>query len=345
MTPLVSDLVLRGLLPGLADRIGLPGLHECFDQADLPLDLPPVQILMLPQPRLLAFYGACERRLRTKSLMLDIADVLSVEDWGPTGRYLLEAPSLGALLDRLVSGARLHMPCERVALSREGDAIVLGCASPVRNARAYEHYSTAAALLLMQVISPHVGAARDRLHVQFDTDRAAWSGALEQALGCDIGFGAAEMRVVIPIELLGDDRSGRVLQDAAPPVLGDEPADVGPATLAVRHAIRCVLARGEPPSLPHVAAHLMVGERTLKRRLAHENSSFSEQREAVRFAEARAHIAKGESSVTEIAARIGYSCSGHFIRAFRALHGVTPTAWRAERASRRAGPDPSPPAL
>jgi AraC family transcriptional regulator, transcriptional activator of pobA len=39
--------------------------------------------------------------------------------------------------------------------------------------------------------------------------------------------------------------------------------------------------------------------------------------------------------VEVIAERVGYADSTHFIRLFRRQHGVTPTAWRTQRLTRR----------
>lgn len=48
-----------------------------------------------------------------------------------------------------------------------------------------------------------------------------------------------------------------------------------------------------------------------------------------RVRRAKAMIAKGEASLSEIAGAVGFADQAHFSRVFRALAGVSPSAWRA----------------
>jgi len=52
---------------------------------------------------------------------------------------------------------------------------------------------------------------------------------------------------------------------------------------------------------------------------------------AGRLAEARRRLLHSDEMVEVIAERVGYADATHFTRLFRREHGVTPTAWRAER--------------
>jgi AraC family transcriptional regulator, transcriptional activator of pobA len=54
-----------------------------------------------------------------------------------------------------------------------------------------------------------------------------------------------------------------------------------------------------------------------------------------RMAEARRLLVSSDELVEVIAERVGYADSTHFIRLFRRQHGATPTAWRAQRLTRR----------
>jgi AraC-like DNA-binding protein len=57
---------------------------------------------------------------------------------------------------------------------------------------------------------------------------------------------------------------------------------------------------------------------------------------AGRVSEAAARLAHTDETVDEIAVRVGWQDTTHFIRQFRKAHGVTPAAWRREhRASHR----------
>jgi AraC-like DNA-binding protein len=77
-----------------------------------------------------------------------------------------------------------------------------------------------------------------------------------------------------------------------------------------------------------------MSERTLKRRLAEQNTSYTELLDAAR--RTRALELLGSSvSIEEVSARLGYSDAANFTRAFRRWTGQSP---RALRQSSRAAP-------
>jgi AraC-like DNA-binding protein len=79
------------------------------------------------------------------------------------------------------------------------------------------------------------------------------------------------------------------------------------------------------PSLSGVAAGLGVSERTMRRRLAAEGTSFQALLDQVRSALARQLLDSGALSVEEVAHRLGYAEASSFIQAHRRWHGTTPT--------------------
>jgi len=78
------------------------------------------------------------------------------------------------------------------------------------------------------------------------------------------------------------------------------------------------------PSLAGVAAGLGLSERTLRRRLATEGTSFQVLLDQVRSSLARALLESGALSVGEVAHRLGYAEASSFIQAHRRWHGSTP---------------------
>jgi len=94
--------------------------------------------------------------------------------------------------------------------------------------------------------------------------------------------------------------------------------------------IRGHLAReGGPPTIDEVARALRVSPRTLKRRLAELGTSYSELRGDQRRQRALLLLDDRSLSVTEVAARLGYTELPNFTRAFRKWTGMTPAAYRA----------------
>ncbi|SPM32531.1 AraC family transcriptional regulator, partial [Mycobacterium rhizamassiliense] len=97
---------------------------------------------------------------------------------------------------------------------------------------------------------------------------------------------------------------------------------------------------GEPRTIAAVARRLAMSERTLRRRLAEENTTFRELVEEVHRVLAEELLATGALSVEDVALRLGYAEATSFIAAFKRWTGTTPARYQrsvAPRARRLAG--------
>ncbi len=97
----------------------------------------------------------------------------------------------------------------------------------------------------------------------------------------------------------------------------------------VRTALTELLAEGEPAAAA-VAARLHLSERSLQRRLAESQTSFSAVLRDTRHDLARAYLRDPQVSVGEIAFLLGFGDMSSFTRAFRRWEGIAPSAFRAQ---------------
>lgn len=88
------------------------------------------------------------------------------------------------------------------------------------------------------------------------------------------------------------------------------------------------LQSGHAPELANMARLLNTSERTLKRRLHQEGTSFRSISNAVRHTKAEQLIEEGRMTMTEIAAELGFSDLSSFSQAFKRWSGAAPTAAR-----------------
>jgi AraC-like DNA-binding protein len=97
-----------------------------------------------------------------------------------------------------------------------------------------------------------------------------------------------------------------------------------------KDAVRAIMAEeaGLTVSLAEVAKRLHVSERTLKRRLMEQGTSFAALVEEARRARAIALLQTSELSLADVAERVGYTELANFVRAFRRWTGVTPHRFR-----------------
>lgn len=85
---------------------------------------------------------------------------------------------------------------------------------------------------------------------------------------------------------------------------------------------------GGVPSIDEMARRLHVSERTLKRRLAAEGTTYSDLVEEERRERAFLLLRSADLSIAEIADRLGYSDAANFTRAFRRWTGQSPRAFQ-----------------
>ena len=90
-----------------------------------------------------------------------------------------------------------------------------------------------------------------------------------------------------------------------------------------------IVARpGYFPDIDYVAEKLNMTSRTLRRKLARENSSFQDILAEVRYELAREYLATSTLPLEEISVLLGYSAPGNFSNAFKRWHGSSPRAYR-----------------
>jgi AraC-like DNA-binding protein len=108
-----------------------------------------------------------------------------------------------------------------------------------------------------------------------------------------------------------------------------ELAAIVDAGLAGRVRAAIVARSDRMPSLVEVAKQLHLSTRTLKRKLAERDTTFSAILDDVRRQRALLLLDNRELSIGEIATRLGYSETPNFTRAFRKWTGTTPAAYRS----------------
>lgn len=94
---------------------------------------------------------------------------------------------------------------------------------------------------------------------------------------------------------------------------------------------RLVSIGGRPPPIAEVAEALSVSERTLRRKLADEGTSYRALLDEVRLTLAERLLGTGALSVEDVALRLGYAEATSFIAAFRRWTGQTPARWQRYR--------------
>lgn len=85
---------------------------------------------------------------------------------------------------------------------------------------------------------------------------------------------------------------------------------------------------GKFPCVSEVAGSLGLSERTLRRQLTQEHTSFQKLLDEARLQKAQRYLQENRLTIETIASELGYSESAAFIHAFRRWTGQTPQQYR-----------------
>ncbi len=85
------------------------------------------------------------------------------------------------------------------------------------------------------------------------------------------------------------------------------------------------------PNATEVADTLGFSERTLRRKLKNEGSSFQKIIDATKYEKAQQYLKQGKESIDDIALKLGYKEAASFIRAFQRWSGMTPAKFRRHK--------------
>ena len=155
----------------------------------------------------------------------------------------------------------------------------------------------------------------------------------ESFFNCPVVFGEAEARIFVKNEHLqlrfptADATAHRLYRNQCDQLLLQREQG-SPADVAGKVAQHLGLFSGDFPSAIDAAEALGLSERSLRRQLASEGTSFRALADQVREEKACALLVGSNLSVELIAQRMGYGEPASFIRAFQRWTGTTPAAYR-----------------
>ena len=155
--------------------------------------------------------------------------------------------------------------------------------------------------------------------------------AYEALLQCPLEFGVSNtellfsnQQMLLPIHT-ADTLGGELLVEQCREDLKQIEQDSS-FTLRITDIVTNNLA--DSPSINFVASKLNISERSLRRRLADENSNFRDLVKKVRHDKALYFLARTDIRIEKIAEALGYKETASFRRAFKEQADISPRQWR-----------------
>jgi AraC-like DNA-binding protein len=157
----------------------------------------------------------------------------------------------------------------------------------------------------------------------------------QRYFGCPTRFECDAYEMHFPAEMLGqpptrqaDQALSRVLEDHARHLLDAMPA-LDPFQSAVRAEILSQLAQGST-GCANLARALAMSERTLRRRLHDQGTTYQALLDGLRSELAQNYVAHSRDPFEVIAQRLAFADPSAFFRAFRRWTGTTPAQFREQ---------------
>jgi AraC-like DNA-binding protein len=310
---------------------GARALSRIFSSAEVPEITPEAAGRFMPQRTLLALLESSARVLGVRDLGLLYGPRLNVADWGPWGAYVRGAATLEGALRRTERAMPYHVSMDTLTLETHGDEAFFVHRAALAGCIGYHHYAPCAAAAMVNLIRAYTGPRWTPTRVEFDLPLPASSRDWEAAFACPVMFGSPRLTVIFPRHQLADQRqafhSGPVatMGDLRRLVRHGAPRDF---ISEVTEIARLRLLEGRT-DIDGLARQMVLGPRTLQRRLSEVGLGYRDLVGRVRMERALDLLRETDIAITEIAGELGYASPSHFTRAFRRETGRPPSAMRA----------------
>jgi AraC-like DNA-binding protein len=258
-----------------------------------------------------------------------IAERVSIKRVGRWGARVANAITLQHAIDILSQSIRLDVPNVQIGLEkRNGSSWFWRDHKPERRHMAGywigEQYILG---LMIQVVRMVAGPHWRPKQIEVQSRSLEWGGSRPDILGdAQIEFCAQRTAFEVPARWLG----AHVLQQRDPVIpTATQNEELPPTDLAgsLHCAVKSLILE-QRPSLALAAEIMRSSERTVRRHLAAEGTSWREILEAAEAETAFELIGDSGNSLADIAAALNYTQYAHFYRAFRRWTGESPSVYR-----------------
>ncbi|WP_404366470.1 AraC family transcriptional regulator [Marinobacter sp.] len=262
-----------------------------------------------------------------------LASELKLPLHGALGTAVMSSETLGGALDLMSRYLMLRSPSVSVVQRRETDQAVFGIVCDL-DLGPLQGFAVDATLFGCVGMSTQLmGAPIPGACVRRRGREPGYFQRLRHRIPVPVTWEAADDAIVIPAARLSaplrfsDEQLAAISRAQCEDSLRRLTGDAGFSTRVLR-----VIETSHPfpARLGRVAGILFVSERTLKRRLNEENSSFQALVDRVRLGRAEELLEGTSMNLSQIADALGYADAANFTRAFKRWTGTSPSQHRSD---------------
>lgn len=272
--------------------------------------------------------------LKDPALGLHLGESTSPSALGLLGHLIISAPTILDAFRVFFKYHRIVSDAEPSGLSIDGDFATLSYdfprSTPICN-RIRAEFGLVQACSLGQSM---LGTKLKPVKVFFEHEKPGYTEEYERVFGAPIYYNQPKTQIMFPVELL---RKELVHADSMMHELLTEEADKQLNQLDIKKSIadeveQFLLHKLEDnkPTINQVAGHFGINERTLRRKLENQETSFSELLGKVQCKYAKNLLKDKSIPVESIAERLRFSEPSAFYRAFKRWTGLTPAEYREQ---------------
>ncbi len=302
-------------------------LKAILDRAGIPQSALEDTKTRFPKRRFLALWQIASEATDDPAIALRVSTMAKANTLGIIG-YLASASESGRNAFELVKGLT-PLLWENVECDLESDGEVAFLRCRWGSSSQASRFTTEYAIGLAVTMSRAFGSSRDDpLEARFSYPAPAYAEEYERILRIPVRFDAGEDGVLLPISMMdslnpsADAALRQVLERYAADQLAKIPTGAR-FSQRIRACIRSALPLGSLTA-DTVAAQFSMSNRTLRRRLRDEATSYQEILDDVRAELARHYLTKEKRGIDEVAFLLGFSDQSAFTKAFRRWTGKTP---------------------
>ena len=280
------------------------------------------------------FFALCDRAacyVDDPSFALRYGSALHLGSHGILGSALMSCRTLRQAAEFLVQHSPAGLMDSRVHFAFDRDNAILSMTPGIELPSAPNFLPEVFFMAAVNAIGEMVGAELDGCRVEFAFEPTMPEHIYQQYIGLPVVFGEPTNRFVgprdavnFPLAAAGNEVADIFVRQCSK-LLIEKNRSAGCSA-----QVRRVLAGSKTRIATEqaIAEHLNMSGRTLRRRLAAENTTFREIQEAMRNDMAIGYLRETRLPIAEIGSLLGFDDVANFRRAFRRWNGCSPQSFR-----------------